>query len=348
MDSHDLQDNRPSVYWEGDKAVFRASSLGGCTKSLIALAMGMEPLPPMDWQQKIYDFGHEAEPYIVKAVSDMLDLPIEAGQPEVEIDVLNKATIRGHVDGDIIDPRTQQLISTLEAKTFGKTLMGVFENGGLDALFEAEPYLAWQGSVYFYARGELPLTYAIYDKRAGEPWDLSLDELKDAISIREMNEAPISKGRLLAKPLQVIKAAETGDLPVECDVRSAFCSVPYMHEDDDLEGADSLDDYEPVTVETQEKIASFAATYAKARAEAKRANAAKKEAGKKLKALLEEVGAESVDTGRFKVTEVSQTRSRTNKKALGDFLNEHGKTLDEFKDSYEITFTRVTDREDEV
>lgn len=59
-------DNRPSAYRENDRWVMRASSFGGCDTRLAREAIGMPGLPPPIAIQAAFQFGHDAEPILIR------------------------------------------------------------------------------------------------------------------------------------------------------------------------------------------------------------------------------------------------------------------------------------------
>lgn len=352
----------PAAYWEGDKAVFRSSAIGGCPKSLVALLMGVEPTPPPQWQQDIFDLGHELEPYIIRAASAKTGYAIEGSQTLVEFDVAGRACVRSHLDGLAFEPvpdgyeheapgQNLNPSHIVEAKGLGKTYMAAHER---DELFEALPQYAWQISVQMHEL-DLPVLYCVFDKRgltAGDVADLPLDELIDRLHVDVITEPPISKGEIRKKCLDLLYQANQGELPEFCALKDAFCSTPFLHDEEDDDAlADFLDEVagdRDIEAEEQEAINALARTYQKANTAAKRAKEAKKQARDKLQARLEELGVKSIDTGACKVTRVdNRGRKKTDWKALNQFLKEHGKSADDFKyrgDGY--SYPRITIRED--
>lgn len=124
------------MYRDGDQWVVRASSITRCQQSLIAAAVGMEPLPPPETLQRAFDEGSAGEDEVLRMFCEggwhgksratraegdawkLLD-PTELGSyhqggvsyPHVKLDLLDDdqftmqipvgkgAVIRGHLDG---------------------------------------------------------------------------------------------------------------------------------------------------------------------------------------------------------------------------------------------------------
>lgn len=124
-DPTDKADHRPDVYQEDGTWVFRASSLGGCTRSLVLTALGEQGNRTKPTHvQKGMDEGTAAEATILSAARNhgWKPLPITAkdlslaqygeidatGQLVVEFPVGAKAIVRLHPDGIAQKFRTQE------------------------------------------------------------------------------------------------------------------------------------------------------------------------------------------------------------------------------------------------
>src|SRR5918992_1081323 len=93
-----MSDDRPSVYVEGDRVVYRASAVGGCLRALVACRLGYTPLPFDEGSELRMNEGVLHEPAILAALEK--DGWIVAGQQrEVELTVGGTIVIRGHIDG---------------------------------------------------------------------------------------------------------------------------------------------------------------------------------------------------------------------------------------------------------
>lgn len=343
----DLQDDRPSAYWEDEVAVFRSSAIGGCDKELIGLLMGMEPMPNPKWMQDIFDVGHAYEPYIIKAASAKANLDIRGSQHQVEFAIADKAVVRSHLDGlaytwENPDNTKSDPKFIVEAKGLGETYMKAHLEG---RLFDVLPQYAWQISIQMHEL-ELPVLYAVYDKTAGDPAELELEDALAATHLSYITKPPISKGEIRKKVMRILASADKGDLPIECPIKGGFCSVPYLHDDGEDDPLEAFEAERNIDDEERDKIATLARTYSKARAAESRAKAAKKEAGDLLTAHLDGLGLQSVDAGTAKITTVVNHRKRMDKKLLNQFLSEHGATIEDFQSEYSYSYTKVTDRED--
>jgi hypothetical protein len=102
-------DDRPSRYEEDGKVIYRASSLGMCMKTLVALGLGHQPDPHPDWLLRKFQEGIDGEPVVIETLSENWVFEKEEGsghwlkwhdgQPLIEVPVGTNVIIRGHADG---------------------------------------------------------------------------------------------------------------------------------------------------------------------------------------------------------------------------------------------------------
>lgn len=101
MGEVELQDNRPSVYWEDDRLIIRASSIGHpCLFEMVAIGQeyGTTGLPANMY--RAFREGHEAEPEIVRQLQDpKYGMVFSSRQVEGELILPNNVVIRYHPDG---------------------------------------------------------------------------------------------------------------------------------------------------------------------------------------------------------------------------------------------------------
>lgn len=97
--------DKPDVYYEGDKVIYRASSLGSCIRGLVAARIGVKPANVIKQQhQQYFDEGHLHEGAVLdRLVREGMNVDNgssqEGGQYTVELNVRDNIYIRGHVDG---------------------------------------------------------------------------------------------------------------------------------------------------------------------------------------------------------------------------------------------------------
>lgn len=135
------QDNRPSVYWEGDLLIIRASAIGHpCLWELIAAGQGYEPLGLPAGIRRAFQEGHDAEPLIIEELEKPeRGFVFETKQVEGELLLPGNIAIRYHPDGIgyvplIFDP-TQKFV--FEIKNLSHDVyMKAFRAGNVGATFE--------------------------------------------------------------------------------------------------------------------------------------------------------------------------------------------------------------------
>ena len=328
-----MSDNRPNVYREEDRIVFRASSVGGAEKPLIAMLMGFDPQPPPPGLQKAFDFGNEHEDLLRQAwLSKHPAFELVDEQAEVELDVDEHITIRGHGDGIVKNKFTDELW-VLELKWLGKDLFHEVDTNGTEGLFSRLPQYEDQVAVYsaaygsVYNQGMMPVFYVCGSKQ----------DLKER-GVVSWHEETIEDLGHLAEVLDqtfrrcqyIVERAEDNDLPVECDC-SGWCPTSYLHEDTEhfITGADA------------ETLTELATRYSDLRLEIEVLKAQKEEAKRQLSECLARLGMDSAETPGAKVTWVRQERTTLDKKAM----EEDGIDLSKYQKTYKREYLRVTNRE---
>lgn len=273
-------DDRPSVYLEGDKVVYRASALGGCFRALVAGRMGYEPLAHSEDTLRRMAEGNLHEGPVLAKLAEAGWL-IHARQMELDIPVGRRIIVRCHVDGIAHapdHPATHALVSTIgeevpdgcraavEVKSMGKDPYKKWLSAGSGAAaLESFPDYAWQASVEMAATG-LPLLYAVKCRDSG------------ALDVRLIERAPFTMAQVKARVAKVEAAAARGELSdCEASLYSWSCPFRYLHDPTAKE---------PLEVATDPELDALAATYDKARAMVKVAEAMKAEARDRLVAAL--------------------------------------------------------------
>lgn len=238
--TNDTADHRPDVYREGDKWVFRASSFGGCMRSLVLSAMGETKAPMPDVVRRGMDEGVEAEPVILKALGSRGWRMLEGleqnvgvqglgtgtvdgtGQLALEMPIGNKAIIRCHPDG---------IGKLFKVPLYQKDRMGELRVVEAKAIMNPEArvwereYYAWQVSIEMAVTG-LPLLFAVGAKEGDESEHGRGVVLPENVQVTEMDTAPRSIAQIKARAFKLCKmldeAVREGVLP-DCDVKQWPC-----------------------------------------------------------------------------------------------------------------------------
>lgn len=139
-----MGDNRPKVYQEGGQWVYRASSLGSCTRALLFARRNIEPLPPPEWLQEKFDQGNMMEATLMAQFAEDHNVVVEGDQLEIELHTSPTTLVRGHIDGMA---RINNKRVVVDAKFLGATLFNGLRDKGITAF----QHYAWQTSVYCHA-----------------------------------------------------------------------------------------------------------------------------------------------------------------------------------------------------
>lgn len=151
------------VFTENGQPVYRASSFGGCLRSLVAARLDERPFPPSARLQAAMDASSEAERKALDAfiAERTKTATVIWQQKRVELP-FEGASIVGHIDG-----LHQEEDTILEVKSFGATLFDAYDRGGLDALGSLGITYRWQAAIYGHAL-ERPVRFLIFNKVSGE------------------------------------------------------------------------------------------------------------------------------------------------------------------------------------
>lgn len=264
-----MSDNRPSVYVEGGRTVFRASALGGCLRALVAARLGYDPLPFDEAAELRMGEGNLHEPAIVQWLEGEGWTVIDQ-QREVELTVGDTLVIRGHIDGNA---RLTGPTRLLEIKAMGHE---PYKRWVADRFKSNERY-AWQVSTYMHAL-DLPGLFVVKNRNSGE------------VDVMELDEAPIPLAKIKARVASVETIARRGDLP-DCDVDYTWnCPYRFLHDQKAL----------PLAAVEDAEIDALAAAYDRARTQATQADTMKKLARDRLADVVRD--RKKVRTGRWSVS----------------------------------------------
>lgn len=197
---------------------------------------------------------------------------LDDDQFTMQIPVGGSAVIRGHLDGiaqriavgaggEVLEMGERAVV---EAKLLGPDLFAKVVRGGLLKGFDA---YAWQVSLYMAATGLPGWFVAGEKKRWAEDhhlFDPTPEHLRYDIAsvyVERFETPPVALGKIKARVVKLVKAAETGVLPA-CDVNQYPCEYVYLHDGTEVEIAAPKP--EPQVIEDAEvaqQVADLAAQY---------------------------------------------------------------------------------------
>lgn len=262
-----IGDNRPPIYDDGEIRVVRASSVGGCLRSLAAWGQGVdgnqENVPVA--MRRAWAEGHRNEPIILNllrtrelGVKDRMGQetfeewrPLDAYDVEMQGYATFEDTGQAKGQGRVVVP-FHSLTPKVEIRAALDGVSRVFKSKvgkGLDkgtvAVVEAKafseatfqkwwkhglepfPYYQWQVSVQAHGTG-LPVLFVVGVKDdEGVVQDIVTDFYP---------EPPMSLGALKARVMKLGKLIDKGDLDFQCDYRMFPCPHYFLHDDEEENG----------------------------------------------------------------------------------------------------------------
>lgn len=325
---------KPAAYLEGSTAVYRASSITACTKSLVAARLGLDGDAPPESMQRRFDDGHLHEPAILAEVERRYEctIPDDSKQKRYELDVMPKVIVRMHLDGIAHGVESGLDMWVTEAKALAQSTYDDWMKNG----FKNFPYYAAQVSLQMEATG-LPLLFAVKNKNSGK---VDIKKIEDQPPIH-LNGKVLD----LAGVLNRIKVAEIrarkDDLPGPCDVRMFPCPFYRLHEDDEGE-FDGLADAIEGEGE-QEDFAALCKEYDEARELESDGKTRKKEAGRKLLEQYVADGAKTVKSDGWQVTRTPHTHRYLDE----DAMRADGIPVEEYRREKFSEYVKVTRKEEQ-
>ena len=295
-----MSDDRPIVYREADKWIFRASAVGSSIRELAAAMLGYEPLPAPDYLMAAAAAGNAYE-LVVKAMLRDQGHRISGEQSQIEIPVGDDAVIRGHLDSwHIVDEDNTDRI--LEIKSMSESVFARWVRSGFDSF----PEYAAQVTCYMEGAGGRPAVYATINRDTNQ------------LLTRILDEPPVPFTEVADRVLRAVQAADEGVLPT-CDRKSPYmCPYHYLCDFPDVQ-------VEKLQGESESILARLGLQYNQARIAEKLASARKSELAEQIKQTLGSRSHVSAGSWVFNCTEL--TRKKLNEAAL---RGELGARLDEF------------------
>lgn len=253
-----VADHRPDVYLEGDTVVIRASSLGRCTKSLVAQGLGMDREPPPAKIVNAMEESADLEPEVLAWARRMVGPktkyrtvpPREGeaggvrgavrphqGQWELNWQIGGGCVVRGHMD-ELVSIYTQVSGGYLgkafiEGKAFGDSYWSKWKKHQWEGFSD----YAWQFSIYGHGL-QLPGWMVVTHKQDGK---IQEGEML-WVPVEDM---PISRGTIIARALKIARAVREEKMPETCDRNDWPCPTWYLH-DETQEELEEIEDDEVV------------------------------------------------------------------------------------------------------
>lgn len=227
-----MSDNRPARYVEEQadgtvKVVYRASSLGGCDRKMVAHARKYTPRPHPQWFQEVLDEGTNAEQAIREMASQVLEDRdcIWEDQAELELEVAeidgDLIVVRAHADDLMLDGERGYLLR--EYKKFRASTWPAFQRQGV----EVHENYPWQVAAMMHAllaRGEDVLCQFI----GGHMVDGEIVEVECKLLL----EPPIPLKAIVKKLAKVERMIRDGLDPSEVPCSGGFpCPFWYLHDE---------------------------------------------------------------------------------------------------------------------
>lgn len=226
-----MADHRPNRYIESGRVIYRASALGSCIKSLVALGLGITPSDHPDWLLTKFQQGIDDEPVVLDMLRPNWVIMDEQtghyyewddGQLYVQVNVGTRVVIRGHADG--IATCYKAPVYDTDWKVRDKRVVEVkcvTEDYGHTIIQKLPPMYAWQVSVYggFY---QLPVMLALGIK----------DDTGTVVNVvtEMIDELPYTMGQVKARVMYAEQCIESGELP-NCDAKMWPCPFAWLCDD---------------------------------------------------------------------------------------------------------------------
>lgn len=309
-----MSDNRPIVYKENDRWIFRASSVGRPLRCLMLAMHEYQELPAPDYLMKAAEAGNAAEVTVKKQLRAE-GYVITGEQHVIEIEVTPTIIIRGHADSWHIHGNELADSHLLEVKSMSSRVWDDWTRHRFDTFAE----YAAQITTYMHAAGR-PAFYARYNR--------DTEELETEIIIIP----PLDFQKDVAsKALIAVKLFESGTLP-HCSGAKYQCSYSYF-----CDHRDYL--FEEVESGTDTVLLHLAQEYREVLDLEKEMKSRKAAVGRELKEAMGQKKKVQVDD--WKITMVTSTSPRRlDERALrarmGDSLNKY------YTDGKEYVYPKVT------
>jgi hypothetical protein len=234
-----MGDNRPSVYTEDGITFYRASSLGGCSRMLVAHRLGYTPVGYEGPVNQVMAEGELHERDVVERMEKDGVWLVTCQQQTVSLPITSNVSVVGHIDGIATNRETGGGF-LLEIKSMGKDQYEEWtrlqwETPGLIQRYK------WQLSAYMVSLS-LPGLLAVKNRNNG------------TLTLTTIPEPFYSLSALKARIIRLEGFVARGELP-PCDTPVFPCPFVYLHDTDEVELIDDteLDELARAYTEVQRK-----------------------------------------------------------------------------------------------
>lgn len=237
-------DSRPIRYIEHaddgtpTRIIYRASSLGGCERAMIATARGLPTQPHPEWFAEVLEEGNTAEPIISAMWDEQSGIPTVRQQEELELWVMDvdlvvagvtyvdvPVVVRAHIDGradTVADSPVPELIPTLrEYKKFRNSTWPNFIRQGC----EINLFYPWQLAAMMHAIKAVEGDYPLVEMVAGR-WE---DDTVQEISVHFIDNPPIPLKAIKKKIARIERLLAEGYDPTDPEVVCTENQYPCGH-----------------------------------------------------------------------------------------------------------------------
>lgn len=324
-----MSDNRPIAYVEDDITYYRASGSGSCLLAIVAAKAGYKPDRNSKTEGILMSAAKEGnlhEGAIVDELIETYGWKVWGDQELLELKVLPRVFIRGHIDG-YCKPKRARNDRLVEIKTMSKDRFKKWMASG-DTVKErllTTDFLkyGWQISIYMHA-ANLPAMYVVKNRDSGE------------LDIGELPTPPISMKEIRKKIIEAEMWSKKGELP-PCEAGSGekwFCPYPYLHDIEDSGGAFQDEpqlELTPVSSITDVLVASIAERFFDLKKQTALLSALdneRKDVGKKLvDAMGGRDSAKKIVAGKYEISRSDRESSSVNE---AEFIKQLGVSKEVF------------------
>ena len=206
-------DNRPPVYEEDGRWVYRASAVGGmCDRALWLARTGVERSPTPEGLQTAYLESANNEELAIAMFTDEYGVTVDQQQREYEIDVCDGVVVRGHVDGVGYDT------------VLGRTGVVEVKCIRVDDWDERSTtmYPSWEPQIQLGMKGlNLPFTWVVYGRK--------VDGVVDRLSYSVVERRPRVVAEIMRRIRRIEQMVDDSAPPV-CDKERWGCPYWTLHE----------------------------------------------------------------------------------------------------------------------
>lgn len=330
--------DKPMAYEEGDKIIYRASSLGSCIGALVRARLGVSGSAPSDMMQERFDEGHAWEERVITAGlgvdftrvtdRDHLELYGRVVESDSGLQVETEITwggdkgkiVRCHPDAFAIQGSTLKPY-VVEAKFLGESMFKEARSD-FDRFLTNHSTYKWQASVEMLSTG-LPLLYIVGEKVVEE--DESGERMISLGEVLTVEMGPIGMFDIKDVKMRVLEVegyVTRGEMPA--------CPTPLMYP------CPYWADHEPTEstrVESDDEVLkAWVDVWKLAKAASEKADADLEFARKAVAEQIKELGLASARCDGVDITTITPTQGNVSwAKAYKALSQQTGERVDEDK-----------------